>query len=319
MLDWKVGPVTLKRYRKCLIDSLDWAEQNGWTTCKGAQELDEFLCCYLEYLYENNLGKTTARNCICAWKHFVPEVKHKLPMVTQCMNGWEKHSPPISYPPLTKEVAHAVAVDMARQSGGKYWRLAAGVLIAFDLFLRCGELLNLRYEDIADVGDERISVSLHKEMVVVLKKTKTGRNQNVRVRDPQIVQLIRNLLDTTAPRGYLFPFTPGVFRAVFKKSLVRLGLSNKYTLHSLRHGGATHCYQNLNWTFEDVQYRGRWKSAESCKIYLQESLALLLAKKAPDKVVRDGLVFSKDPSYFIIPGETMETVRDKVSRSQRHL
>ena len=68
------------------------------------------------------------------------------------LRGWHKLHPVLSYPPLTWELTVLIALKMSVQS----WPLAVGTLLAFDCFLRVGELVGLKREDVADSSDARL-------------------------------------------------------------------------------------------------------------------------------------------------------------------
>ena len=176
-----------------------------------------------------------------------------------------------SYPPLTWELAVAIAFQWARW--GNRYRRAVGVLVSFDCLLRVGELVGLYREDVADAGDLRVGVE-HKGMVLRLRKTKTGRNKEVRVLEPIVLELLRGLVRTTGPRQLLFPFSTATFRRDFHAVCDSLSLSPLFVPHSLRHGGATRYRHVFHWPMEDIKDRGRWASVQSAQRYIQSGLAM---------------------------------------------
>ena len=67
----------------------------------------------------------------------------------------------------------------------------------------------------------------------------------------------------------------------FKAAAASLGLqAEHFTLHSLRHGGATHDYVRAV-PIEDILLRGRWRSNNTARIYIQSGRALLVAHQTP--------------------------------------
>src|SRR4051794_25628717 len=75
----------------------------------------------------------------------------------------------------------------------------------------------------------------HKGMYLILPKTKTGSNQSVRVIDPSVQTLLRQLVkETKRPNDFIFPFRTDQFQ--MKHVCAELGLSPLYVPHSLRHG-----------------------------------------------------------------------------------
>ena len=71
----------------------------------------------------------------------LPILKHNLVLSWRLMKTWTKHELPTRAVPLDARTALAFA--------GLFWvwgehRMAAGILVAFDFFLRTGELFTLR-------------------------------------------------------------------------------------------------------------------------------------------------------------------------------
>jgi hypothetical protein len=69
-------------------------------------------------------------------------------------------------------------------------------------------------------------------------------------------------------------------------------LSSRYVPHSCRHGGATRLYQRNPLSIEAIKLRGRWKSTESAKRYIQQGVVLLSTVAVPAVVARLGAAFS---------------------------
>ena len=128
--------------------------------------------------------------------------------------------------------------------------------------------------------------------LIIIRRAKTGRNQNVVLHDTSLTKLLRELVDRTRPGGYLFPFSAAEFRRIFKKGCADLGLSKLYVPHSLRHGGATRYHHRLGWSMEDVMLRGRWVSSKSARTYIQASVAHAMSVQVPEELHELGYVFS---------------------------
>lgn len=289
MLDWVVTPATAHRYKRSVIEFLQWIDDNG-DDARDVKELDDLLLDYIHELYENGSGKAKAISTYYGVIMYAPRLKFELIRSKQAVYGWSKRMPSQARPPITWELAVVTAVQLVRI--GKY-RYGVGVLVAFDCLLRVGELTGIRREDVADSEDLRIGVE-HKGMVLRLRKTKTGPEQGVSVLNPDVCQLLRDLVKVTPAKGYLFPFRTDSFRRVLKAVWAQLDLSADYTPHSLRHGGATRYHHVKGMSMEDILQRGRWSSTESARRYIQSGRALLMAQAAPKLVLQLGLTMSKD-------------------------
>jgi integrase len=175
---------------------------------------------------------------------------------------------------------------------GKH-RQAVATLLAFDAFLRVGELLNIRREDVSVPGDARVDAGYDK-IGIRLRRTKTGDEQFVTVHSPQISALLLDIVRDTRRRSRLFPWSASSFRGHFKRSCAALGLSARYVPHSLRHGGATYWFAVLDKPITDVMQRGRWAVQRSASHYIQMGSALALSVDVPAAVAELGKRISAD-------------------------
>jgi integrase len=171
--------------------------------------------------------------------------------------------------------------------------MAVGTALSHDCYLRVSEMTEIRKKDVTVPGDARLD-GVVAEMSIRLKSTKTGPNQFVTVRHPQVVALMLRLIKDTPGGGKtkLFDFKPAAFRYRFKKTCKSLGLKAKYVPHSLRHGGAT-MDALLGMALEDVLLRGRWASTVSTRRYIQSGRALMLQRKIPKDVSDFGELAAK--------------------------
>ncbi len=147
----------------------------------------------------------------------MPRAKGKLLVAARVANRWSKLRPPESYPPLTWELAVAIAVQMVRDG---HYRYAVGTLLAFDCLLRIGELTALRADDVADAGDAGMS-GKYRHTTVAIRQAKTGRNQSTVVEREEVKALLRPLLANTKPRSLLFP--GGTYGAAVASGMVVAG------------------------------------------------------------------------------------------------
>jgi integrase len=294
LLSWTVAPKTLQQYKTNVHSFLQWCADND-EAATSYDDIDDLMVAYFHHLYETGCGPSRASNTLNGLVCLQPRFKDKLATARRALKGWQKQTPSKSYPPLTWELAVLMAVQLLRQ--GKR-REGIGLLLAFDCFLRVSELCGLRRSDVADDQDKRVSGE-HKGMLIRLASTKTGPNKWVRVLDPSVRQLVRDLVDETKSGDMLFPFSTGVFRRSFKAVAAELGLSALYVPHSLRHGGATRYYHVLGMTIEGVLERGRWASTKSARRYIQAGVAMLLEQEAPEEMVRLGLAMSKRILRFV--------------------
>src|SRR6185312_13427700 len=264
---------TTKKYHTAVRDFYGWCKTTTENPCD-VEQLDECLADYFHVMYEERegKGKQKARDTLYGIEMYLPRVKGQLLIAGRVVNRWNKLHVAESYPPLTWDLAALVGVHMATTG---HFRFGVGAVLAFDCLLRCGELCNLRREDVAFPKDRRMGVE-YKITTLSIRVAKTGRNQSVTVADPEVVTLLRHVVTATKPGGLLFPGGSSRFRDAFKRACSELGLSPKYVPHSLRHGGATRLYLK-DVKVEDIMVRGRWASSKSARTYIQASRAVLMA------------------------------------------
>ena len=183
-------------------------------------------------------------------------------------------------------LAYCIAVYM--MSKGKA-SMAIATVLAFHTFARGGEILQVRVCDVLDINDVR-TCRENAEMGVLLRDTKTGKNQFVTITDPQLVRL-HKLTRFPDPKTRLFPFSQKTWLTWINKACQHLNIEQHFVVHSLRHGGATQALMT-GMPLQDIQHRGRWKSYDSMKTYLQQGRALLIMKSLPQNVTSAGPVLA---------------------------
>lgn len=157
--------------------------------------------------------------------------------------------------------------------------------MAFDGYLRAGELLSLRVGNIFLPDDLRLVTHDSKCAGLLIRSVNTGVLQFIGLSDSSFTAALASFL----PHGShpclhkpLFPFTYPKLSAAFREAIMHLRLpGGEFTLHSLRHGGAT---RNLlrGSSIRDIMVKGRWSSLNSFRLYLNAVQGLLLRVKLCD-------------------------------------
>ena len=120
--------------------------------------------------------------------------------------------------------------------------------------------------------------------VLSLPWTKTsaqkGARENIMIDDQYVgVWMHRQL--SADPGGKLWPGTLPAFHAAFREALSAVGCSHlKLSAYSLRRGGATHEFMSSA-DLARVMLRGRWSSARTAKIYIEDGAAVLAEMNYP--------------------------------------
>lgn len=291
LIEASISDKTMTKYKDAVARFLDWCDEHGHDAST-METLDDLVTEYFHHMYEMNdgVGKGLASCTLYGLIKFMPRCEAYLLSAKTSLTGWLKLQPGRSYPPLTWDLTVLLAIRMVQNGNVRH---AIATLLAFDCFLRVGELVGLRKRDVADTGDRRMGSEYHGTSLR-LKHTKTGPNQWVQVHDEQVIGLLRCVGESTRrDSDRMFPFSAAKYRSVFKATCAELGLSHRYVPHSLRHGGATR-WHLLGHSIEDVLLRGRWSSVKSARRYVQAGRALLLKNAASASVSAMGKLFSEN-------------------------
>ncbi len=315
--DFALAPTSLQSYNRSLRNFLTYSRLSSQQLLsEPAMRLDRLLAVYIQHSYDTASPFTYAAHALHAVLYHRPDLKARMFISRQCLKGWERVKKGTSHPPLTWELTVAIACTLARSG---FHAPAVAMLVAFDCYLRVGELTRIRLRDVVMPHDSRMG-SAHTGMAVCLARTKTGLNQSVDLNRPDVAAVLCSWV-RALPRGpshenpLVFPFSPDLLRRLMRAACVRLGVGHTaYVPHSLRHGGATADFL-LTGSIERVQFRGRWKSMESVRTYVQTARALLAAQDVPVAVHALGMQLSK--ALAPVMSHLLQSVLGVVPRSQR--
>jgi integrase len=312
--DMALRPASLSQYNKSLSSFLAFARLTyKQFLLASSASIDAALAVFIQSSYDQARPFTYAAHALHAAVFHRPALKSRVPVARQCLRGWERNRASTSHPPLTWELTVVLACTLARSG---HHAVAVAMLLAFDCYLRVGELTRLRRCDIVMPHDARMGQA-HTGMAVILKHTKTGKNQSVPLQSQSVADVLclwmRRMPAGTSDRSPVFGFTPAKMRSLMRDACVALGVEHTpYVPHSLRHGGATADFLRTN-SIAHVQFRGRWKSMESARNYIQTSRALLAAQRVPSRLNQLGITLSD--SLLAAMTDVFDTVPAVVPRA----
>lgn len=314
--DMALAPSTVKAYSKQLNNFLTYSRLSLKHIYRlEPHQLDRSLALFIQHSYDHNLPFTYASHALHALVFYRPELKHGgLHQARACLKGWERIKKSHSHPPLTWELTVVIACTMSHAG---FHGPAVAMLVGFDCYLRVSELTGLRLKDIVMPSDARMGRA-HTRMAVCLPKTKTGPNQSVDIQRPDVARLLCSWV-LSLPRsigscGRIFDFSPQWLGRLIRNSCIELGLGHiPYVPHSLRHGGATTDYL-VKGSVEYVHHRGRWKSIESLRTYIQTARALLAAQDVPPDLNKLGQLLSDNIAAVLM--ECQRTVLEVIPRGR---
>lgn len=277
-------PRTLQSYQKALHHFFDWLESGDYRIPARFTELDARLAQYLEHMWLDDFNITYAGHTLSALRRFHPQSRYRLPLSRQYFTNWKSVHVCQQAVPMPAVVAAAIA--------GLAWTMddtsfAVTVLLGFAAFLRTGEMISLKHQDIAvDLESTRI--------ILALPATKTSKqvSESVELLDSCLCPLVHSVLKP----GTTLPFcglTANQFRARLKVYLNFFALlSFNFTAYSLRRGGASHCFATGT-HFDDLLLRGRWQSVKTARIYLDSGRASLVRMAFAAEVESQLLVYQE--------------------------
>ena len=261
--DLVVKPGTLQKYHQHFNRFYDWATVNEFALASAA-DLDAAASQYVETLWADGFGRAEASYVLAAIQYMVPFVKHHLPLSWRLLKAWSKHELPTRAVPLDAATVLAFA--------GLFWvweeyRLSAGIVLAFDFFLRTGELFLLRRQDVE---------FFHQQASLQLSQTKSSthrlHSERLLAWDKLAVHALQLLCQGLAPGDLLIPQSAVRFRTLWHRAIRFFQLSDWFIQpYSLRRGGATSAFR-LGVSFDSLLLRGRWTHQRTARIYLDEAL-----------------------------------------------
>lgn len=276
-----IDPKSLRRYDTALDNFLTWCKTEDERAADD-EELDLLVAEYIQSLYDGHNTKGEAKDLRSCLVFYRPLLKGRLGLTDRALAGWDRHEPARSWPPITYGLALGAATALWTTGDHAH---ALAILLAFECYLRNSETCNLRVQDVTLPGDARVG-HYSTLAALVIKKAKTGKDQMVYIRDPLVIQLLKHFTAGAAADDQLLPgLTPRSFRRALRLGLKLVGFDDApYTVHSLRHGGATRDYIFRRETLEGVLERGRWRSVKTTRIYLQSARSVLLSQAIPAPV-----------------------------------
>ena len=159
--------------------------------------------------------------------------------------------------------------------------------LMFESWSRVGEALRLTARSVIPAYRPQSPSELHGDtttrVAIILNNSlyetpgKTGDFDHVVPLDLErhcrLSTVLLHLVESAAPLSLLFPFTYQGVRAHFLAAEKALGLTPIHpSVHSLRHGGASHDAACHVRTLPQIQQRGNWRSISNVKRYEKSSL-----------------------------------------------
>ena len=270
--------------------------------CHNYSTMADCLVGYVSYFHRHNLPKGTAKAALTCVTWLDPEVKARgtLTLAWKAISGWDETVPVQNRLPIAKEICDLLALTLLeearRTKNHEPYHVGVAMLFCFDTYMRMTATSQLRVRDISLPGDvgtfsqtHGLVHSLHQPRKVGSeepRRNKKKRNQGITLDNTDILLIMTAFVKGRSPAEKLFDVTNvAKFTKWLKWAQTQVGFDEViYTWHGLRGGGATHDFHNKLRTFFDVKTRGDWEDDKTCKRYLNQGQALMIAERLPQRV-----------------------------------
>ena len=254
---------TLDKYHSHFNRFCEWAEFNV-ISLRTAYDFDSAASLYVEGLWADGFGRAEGSYLLAALQHMLPMLKHQLNLAWRLMKTWSKNELPTRAVPLDASTVLGFA--------GLFWvwkepQLAAGIVVAFDFFLRTGELFTLRRQHVEFFASQASLQLTHTKST-----TYQIHSERLLAWDALAIGALRFLAFNKEPPDFLVPRSAASFRTLWHKAVKFFLLQDFFIQpYSLRRGGATSAFRS-GVSFDSLLVRGRWANQRTARIYLDEAL-----------------------------------------------
>ena len=258
---------TIQLYKREVSLFFEYLALHGLQLPRNFGALDLLVGEYINHLFQEGEAISKAGWLLSGLRRFMPRLRRELCVSQQWYTNWTREHTPVRATPLPWVLVRAMAGLCFREA---WYHLGVSLLVGFSFFLRTQELLSLQW---ADVECNQQSGTI----VLRLSNTKTSKQhlQALSLTHPGLLRLVlRAKSHATSP--FLWPWSITHFRTCFQSLTSFFEVSHHhFVLYSLRRGGATHFYQQMQ-SLDFVMIQGRWKDQKTCRLYLDDARAMLV-------------------------------------------
>ena len=264
----QLQPATLKRYRVAALFFFQWLASANEPLPSSGPAADEILAEFIEDCWAQGEARSLIGDVLSGIQHFVPALRKALNDAWRLFGTWTRNEVPSRARPLLPRQVLAMA-GYALAEGDV--AMAAGLLVAFNGFLRPCETMLARGQCTFDL----VKGTVHIDLGFTKGGKRAGVRGHVIIDELEAVLLLARAFEGLQRGDVLFPRGTVGFRRAFKRLLGRIGADpQRYKPYSLRRGGATHHWRVLA-KLGLTTVRGRWRHQPTCRIYIQDGVAML--------------------------------------------
>ena len=269
-----ISSKTEERYEKMFHQFLQFHALGRNFSMPSTPIFDDMVSEFVEHLWEEGEPKSAANYALAAIQFFKPQAKHNLPWSWKLVKVWNTVEMPQRATPLTPDLVLSLAGQALRWRQAEFaWLLIVG----FTLFLRTGELLTLKAQDVVLSGHAG---------VVYLAPSKGAKRQFLPLERVEICERIttiafRHLLKGKLPGDPLWSQSRPQFMTLWHDIVASLQLDDcHFYPYSLRRGGASSAYRAGS-TLDQLVTKGRWSHVNTARLYLDLGLQALVSLTLP--------------------------------------
>lgn len=263
-----VTPAVGHDYQKRYTEFTEFAKRQR-LPLRGAKKLDEALVSFLNNAFELGYDLSEATKFFAAVLDAHPGSGHKdtLPRSRRCLKGWHRLDPGKTRPPLPWALVALIVIDMLQ---ARALQVAALVLLMFTTYMRPGEALSVRKEDLIlpNRSCKHYSLNLYPDFRP--ERSKMGLADENILLDSRQVPWLGDALHLLARKNdcALLEVTVTQLRNQWEATLLRIGLRGNHCVpYQLRHSGPSHDLLTRARSMLEVKMRGRWAADSSVKRY----------------------------------------------------
>ena len=260
----QVSEKSLKNYRHAMKLFFAFLEQEGTAMPDSIEDLDEVLAEFIDDLWLAGESLFWAQSAIAALPHLIPRMRYRCTAAARQIKTWKKYEMPNCATPATAMVTDAIAACLVLAD---HFQVALGCVLTQRALLRIGETLGILVGH-CDIGEDKIIINLGWTKTA----KRSGIPEQVLVRDPQLMYLLKAWVHDKSPGDRLFKISSGHFRRLLAEAIRKLRLDKfNYHPHSFRRGGATAMFLATG-SYETVAAAMRC-GPRNARLYVNEAMA----------------------------------------------
>ena len=271
---------------------LAWATDAGQPLSgrPGTDAANELSVRYIQFLYESGASRTRATHTLLGIQRAWPRLRGRLSRAWDSVRAWQLLQPVVLRMPLPYVLWRTLVVFTLLQAvsgtpgeADLWLQLLLFLHLGFHALLRPGEALGLSRRCLALPTDRVVGEEGCLAVCLECPKTRrsAGRVQHVVVRAPEIVGWVDWLVAGLPDEAPLFTLSGSQLRRRFRRLCGLVGIEGlRFSLASLRAGGATHLYME-GLGIDRLRFIGRWTNVGTLERYVQEAAAMQCLQRLP--------------------------------------